>query len=181
MCDPISAIGLGLSAAGQVAGFMGQKQATDDYNAAARQNRTNSILAANDGYATEGQKLIYDEKKNQQEAYDAIMKARQTKGAVEASAGSAGFDGSSITVTDLVSEASRAEARDQQNFQIKREDLENAYDSRTKSINAQAAGRINSMPLKSGPSALALGLGIASSGLNAAKGSPQGKTWLGIE
>lgn len=179
MCSPMAAIGFGLSAASQVAGFAGQQQATDEYNRTAAQNAVNAKVAAANAYGDEQLKYSYDSKKNAQEAYDAVMKARQAKGIVQASAGSAGFDASSLSVSDLVSEQSRAEARDHYNFLTKQEDMSNNYDSRTKSIKAQAEGRINSMPYKSGPSALALGIGIAKSGFDSFSTTQQGKTWLG--
>lgn len=180
MCDPVTAIGFGLSAAGQVAQFAGQSQATDEYNKAAAQNRLNALVAANNKYADTDRSYIYDSTKNRMEAYDKIMQARKAAGMVKASGGSSGFDASSLTVGDLLSEYDRDQGETTSRFGLKQEDLESSRTSRVESYRAEAEGRINSMPFKSGPSPLALGLGIASSALDGVKSTKQGKIWMGI-
>lgn len=181
ICDPVTAIGFGLSAAGQVAKFAGEQQATDDYNEASGKNRISALTAANNKYADVDRSYIYDSTKNRMEAYDTIMKARKAAGMVKASGASSGFDGGSATVTDLLSEYDRDEGETTARFGMKQDDLEASRKSRVESYRSEAEGRINSMPLKSGPSPLALGLGIASSALDGVKSTKQGKIWMGIE
>lgn len=181
MCDPMSAIGFGLSAASQVAGFAGQQEQTDAYNAAAQQNAINAGVAASNKYADEGRSFVYDSKKNMQEGYKAVMSGRKARGTAVASAGSAGIDGSSLTLGDILSDINQESAVNLDNIAAKQDDMKSAFRSRVKSYEAEAQGRINSMPYKEGPSPLALGLNIASAGFGAVKDSPKGKAWLGIE
>lgn len=180
MCGPLAAIGFGLQAASQVAGFAGQQQATDDYNAAARQNAINASLAMTHKTEDEQRRYAYDTKNNISQAYDAIMKARQAKGTAIASAGTAGLDASSLSVDSILSNIGNQEAESVNNFQAKQDDMEDAYRSRTRGYYYEAMGRINSMPFKRGPSPLGLGLGIATAGFNTIQNSPTAKNWLGF-
>jgi hypothetical protein len=177
----MSAIGFGLSAASQVAGFSAQQQQTDAYNAAARQNAINAGVAASNKYADEGRSYVYDSKKNMQEGMKAVFSGRKARGTAIASAGSAGIDGSSISLGDIVSDINNETALNLDNVAAKQDDMKHALVSNLKSYEAEARGRINSMPYKEGPSPFALGLNIASAGLGSVKDSPKGKAWLGIE
>lgn len=181
ICDPVTAIGFGLSAAGQVAGFAGEQQATNEYNRAAARNRMNALLAANRQYEDIDRSFIYDTTKDRMEAFDTVMDARRGAATVRASGGSAGFDASSLTLGDLLSEYDREAGETDARFALKLDDRKMARSSKVESVRAEAEGRINSMPYKSGPSPLALGLGIANAGLSAVKGTKQGKIWMGIQ
>lgn len=168
MCDPMTAIGIGLSAAGQVAGFAGQQQATDDYNASAKQNAINASVAATRQYQDEGFRYAADVKAANQEGYDAVMRARQAAGTAKASAGTSGLDLGSVSVQSILSDINNTESRSKSVIDDRRDESAYAYRGRTKSIEAQAQGRINSMPFKEGPSKLGLALGIASSAFGVA-------------
>lgn len=181
MCNPMAAIGFGLSAASQVAGFSAQQQQTDAYNAAAQQNAINAGVAASNKYGDEQRSFVYDSKKNMQEGMKAVFASRKARGTALASAGSAGIDGSSISLGDILSDINQENALNLSNIKAKQEDATSAFRSNVKSYEAEAQGRINSMPYKEGPNPLALGLNIASAGLGAVKGTTQGKAWLGIE
>lgn len=181
MCTPVAAIGFGLQAVSQVASFAGQQQQTDAYNAAAAQNAQNASLAAERQYEDQGRRFIYNNTKVLQEGQDAIFSARKARGALTASAGSAGIDASSLTVQSLLSESHSEEARSEYNADLKRQDSLNALKSANDEAYAQAQGRIASMPHKDGPSPLALGLGIATAGLDATKSTQLGKNWMGVQ
>lgn len=180
MCDPVTAIGFGLSAAGQVAGFAGEQEATKEYNRAAAQNRMNALVAANRQYADIDRSFIYNTTKDRMEAYDTVMDARKAASVVAASGGSSGFDARSLSVGDLLSEYDREQGETDARFGLKLDDRKSARNSNIEETRAQAEGRINSMPFKAGPSPLALGLGIANSAVSAVKGTKQGKNWMGI-
>ncbi len=180
MCDPISAIGMGLQIAGSVAGFAGQQQATNDYNSAAMANARNASLAAQHQYEGEGRKLITDTAAINQEGFDAVMSARQARGQAEASAGSSGIDASSITVASILADMDAQEARSEFNTGLKREDAKYGYTENTRAIKAQAEGRINSMPTKRGPSPLALGINVANLGFTGWQDSQKLKTQQGL-
>jgi len=180
MCDAISAIGMGLSVMGQVSEFQGRQAKVDAHNAAAAQNAVNASLAGQRKYEDEDRKLIYDARMVNREGYSAVKEARQAKGQARASTGSAGFDLSSVTVNNIVSTLASEESDARFTSLLKTKDLQSARDSRVRSYEAEAQGRINSMPMKQGPNPLALGLGIAKTGFGTFKDSPAGKSWLGV-
>lgn len=179
MCDPLTMIGIGLSAAGQVASFAGQQAQTDSYNAAARQNAINASVAATQKYSDEGRKLQYEAKQTNQEGYDAAMKAREAAGMAKASAGSAGMDLRSLSVNSILSNIYNDEAAAGYAIQDRHDEAEAGFKSRTKAYEAEAQGRINSMPFKEGPSPLGLALGIATDAFGVASKSPKVKSYFG--
>lgn len=170
----------GLSAIGQGASFIGQQNATNQYNAAAKQNAINASLAAQRQYEDEGRRYFYNNKQNLQQGFQTEMKARQARGTAVASAGTAGIDASSISVQSILNDIDQQQAANDGVLRDKQEDAESAFRSRVDSYEAQAQGRINSMPFKEGPSPLALGLGIADAGLDSFSSTKYGKNWLGI-
>lgn len=173
MCMPaLGAIGMGLQMAGQVAGFANQSHQTDLYNAAAKQNAINASLAAERQYEDEGRKFIYNSREIQQEGYQAAMKGRQAVGTTMASAGGAGFDASSISLSDIISSENQKTAQSIDNIKTKEDDQKNTLKSADDSSFAQAQGRINSMPYKASPSALGLAIGLGSDLVGGIKGSP---------
>lgn len=179
MCDPMSAIGFGLQAAGMVAEHQGQQRQVDAHNAAAAQNAINASLAGQRQYEDEDRRLIYDNRMAMREGYQAVKQARQAQGTARASTGTAGFDMASVSVNNILSSLASEEGDARFTSVLRSKDLQAARDSRVRSHEAQAQGRINSMPMKQGPSGAALGLGIATAGFGAFKNSPTGKNWLG--
>jgi uncharacterized membrane protein len=179
MCDPVSAIGAGLSAAGQVAGFMGQQQATDAYNDSAKQNAINANLAATQQYTDEQRKTLADAKQTNQQGYQAAIQARQAVGAAKASVGSAGMDMSSLSVNSILSNLHNQEAQSEYAVQDRHDQEVAGYNSRTTGEEMQAQGRINSMPYKNSPSPLGLALGIGAGSFDAFSKSPKGRALFG--
>jgi uncharacterized membrane protein len=162
MC--VAALGAVVSAIGAVAGYAGQVQQTNAYNEAAAQNAVNASLAAQRKYEDEGRSLVYDTKRNMQEGYDAEMKARQARGTAIASAGGSGLDISGITVGAILSDINQQNAINQGNVSAKQDDMIAGTKSRNRSYEAEAQGRINSMPFKATPSPLGLAINLAGIG-----------------
>jgi uncharacterized membrane protein len=179
VCTLAAGIGFGLQAIGSIAGFAGQQSQTDAYNATARQNAINASVAATHKYEDEGRRFVYNSKKNMQEAYDVSLKDRQARATAVASAGTAGFDGSSLSLNAILADMDNQDARNMSKVQTKEDDLHDTYSSNVQSYQAEALGRINSMPFKAGPSPLALGLGIMQSGFDSTMNTNAGKNWLG--
>lgn len=179
MCAPMTAISAGLSAAGGAASFMGQQQATDDYNATARQNAINANLATTQQYTDEQRKMTADAQQTNQQGYAAEMKARQAVGAAKASTGSAGLDMSSLSVNSILSDLHNQEAQNEYAVQDRHENEAVNYNSRTNAEQLQAQGRINTMPYKDGPSPLGAALSIGSSVFGAVAKSPKAQSWFG--
>lgn len=174
----MAAIGFGVSAIGQAAGYAQSQQDTDNYNAQAKQNAINASVAASNKYADAGRQYAYDVMHTQQEGYNQAMKARQAHGSAVASAGSSGFEGA--TVNDVLNDIDQQEAINEANSQTKIDDKKQAYQGQVQSYEAEAQNRINSMPLKSDPSPLGAILGIATAGLDATSKTSWGKEHLGI-
>lgn len=169
MCTPMAAAGFGIQALGSATNFVSQLSATNAYNAAAQQNAMNASVAATRSYEDEGKKYAYNMRELQQQGYKAAMQGRQAQGAALASAGSVGFDASSLSVNSILAAEAQKTATNLDNVKTKQMDQLGAYDSATHSLEAQAQGRANSMPIKSGPNPLALGINIAGEGMTAAK------------
>lgn len=180
MCTPLAAVGFGLSAISSAAEYGQSVNDTKMYNSQAKQNAINASVAATHKYEDEGRKYAYDVKNVQQQGYKQAIAARQATGTAIASAGSSGIDGSSHTVQAILSDIDQQEAINEANSQAKIDDRKEGYSSAVESYEAEAQGRINSMPFKAKPSPLGAILGIATSGLDATAQTPQGKSWLGI-
>lgn len=179
MCDPASAIGFGLSAAGQVAGFAAKQQAVDKANAEARQNAINANVAATQQYGDAGRKLSMDAKKINQEGYKAEMAARQAAGTARSSGASSGIDIRSGTMKGILAAMAQDNAMDQYNVKTNLDAAKDTYSQTTKQAKAQAEGRINSMPMRDDPSPVGMMLGIATNAFDSISSTKQGKNWLG--
>jgi hypothetical protein len=149
-----------LSIGGSVLGYAQQSQAADAKNAYAMANAQSASMAAQRKYEDEQRKFIYDSKVNQKEAYDATLRGRSAVASGVASAGAAGFDASSISVAGLLAAERQKTAENLSRSSLKQEDLLFNYDARVDSYEAEAQGRINSVPMTTGPSPLALALSI---------------------
>lgn len=169
MCTPMLAIGAGLQAASSVVKFAGEQAATDAYNAQAAAAHRDASLAAQYKYEQEGLKYSYDARANNREAYRQTMKGREAIGTSQASAGSSGVDGGSISLTDIISKQKQDMAAAASDSRAKRADLKDSYTNNTRGYEAEAQGRINATPFKEGPSLLGLAIDIAGTGLGAAQ------------
>lgn len=159
----------GLTAASAVVQYAGQQQATDAYNAQAAAAHRDAGIAASNKYGDLQRKYNYDAKATNQEGYKAAMKARSEKGTLVASAGSAGINGGSATLENLIGMNNQIEAENENRVQAKREDAYMGFISSGKTIEAEAQQRINSMPFKEGPNPLGLAIGLASASLGGAQ------------
>jgi len=155
----------GLTAASAIVSYAGQQQATDEYNASAAAARRDAGIAASAKYGDLQRKYNYDAKSTNQEGYKAALKARSELGTLKASAGAAGVAGGSITLENLIGMNAQIGAENEARVQARREDSYMSFVSSGKSIEAEAAQRINSMREKSGPNPLGLAIGLASAGV----------------
>ena len=158
MCTIAAAFG----ALSSVSSFAQQSQQTKDYNAAAAQNAVNASLGAQHKYEDEQRRTIYDEKANQKEGYKAALAGRASVATGVASAGGAGIDASSITLSNLIAEEDQKTAENLSRVRLKGDDIADSYKSSVRGYQSEAEGRIASMPFKAGPSPLGLAIGIGS-------------------
>ena len=159
------ALSTALSIGSTVAGFVGQQQAADSANTAALANAQSASMAAQRKYEDEQRKYIYDSRGLQQQGYDATMAGRSAVATGTASTGSSGIQVGSVSIASLLAAQRQLTAENLSRVNFKQDDLFQSFDSRVESIEAEAAGRIASRPMSSGPSALALGLNIATDGV----------------
>lgn len=167
----------GVMAASSAVQFAQQKSATDAYNSQAAAAHRDALIAANNKDADLQRKYFYDEKSNNQEGYKAAMKGRAELGTLQASAGSSGIAGGSITLDNLVGASRQVMAENETRIQSKREDITDSFRGSVDSVRAEAQQRINSMPFKEGPNPLGLAIGLASAGVTGA----QGAKWISPE
>lgn len=167
MCTMLAAAGFAIQAAGAVANFASQQSAADAANQQAMVNARDATLAAQYKYEDEGRRMIYDARRTQQEGYKATMAGRQAKGTAIASAGASGFDMSSLSVGAILANESQKMEQNLDSVRTEFEDIDAGYRSRVRSYQAEAQGRINSMPMRAGPNPLGLAINIAGAGLGA--------------
>jgi hypothetical protein len=171
LCEPAT-IGLAISAASAVGGFAAQQQKANAVNAASKQNAINASVAASNSYADEGRKFIYNMRETQQQGYGATMKGREAQGTGAASGGASGFDASSLSIGDIMSNEAQRTAANLDNIMTKQDDRKSALKSTMTGIEAQAQGRINAMPGMEDPSPLGLAINLA--GATATYGEKKG-------
>ena len=170
MCGPMAILGTAVSAAGQI-------MAANAQNQAAEQNAQNANMAAAHKYAEEGRRMTVEARRAVVDGYGKVMQARQAKGTALASTGSAGLDLSSASVNAIISGMNNEAAQSEMNFQDNVDELRAGYLGNTRGYYHEAKSRGAAVP-KANPANVALG--IASTGLNAAANTTQGKNWLGL-
>jgi hypothetical protein len=158
-----------IGAASAAVQFAGQAQATNAYNAQAAAAHRDARIAAVNKYGDIQRRYNYDAKANNQEGYKAAMKGRSEMATGIASAGSAGIAGGSITLDNLISMSRQTAAENEARVQTKRDDMRETFLGQGQSIQAEAQGRINSMPFKPGPNPLGLAINLASAGVGGAQ------------
>ena len=178
MCDPITAITTGLSVGKSVMGFAGDQAAADANNQAVLVNAQNAELAAANAEGDQGRAFSYNMKEVQQQGYKAVMQGRESQGMAQASAGSSGFGGDSNTLGAILDNEDQKTANNLSDMRTKQDDQENSIRSEYRADWQTAKARIDSMPMKSGPSPAALGLGIAGEMFGGFTGSKTGKNWM---
>lgn len=154
-------IAAALQGASSVASYIGQAQAANAQNEAALANAQNASIAAGYKYADNHARYIYNSKDLQRQAYKATMEGRAHVGSGVASAGAAGVTGLSLNA--LIADQRRQTAENAYVASAKRDDLYQSVILDDKSIEAEAQGRIASMPMTSGPSPLGLAINVGTS------------------
>jgi hypothetical protein len=151
-----------IAAASSAVQFMGQAQATNEYNAQAAAAHRDARIAAANKYGDLQRQFNYDAKSTNQEGYKAAMKARAEQGTLVASSGAAGVAGGSITLENLIAMSQQVGAENEARIQAKRDDNKEGFIAKGETVKAEAQQRINSMPFKEGPNPLGLAINFAS-------------------
>lgn len=137
---------------------MGAVAQANEQNAASAANAQSASLAAQSKYDDLQRRYVYNARATQQEGYKAEIEKREAAGTAVASAGSSGVGG--ISVSSILAAVNQQGAENMARVRTKQDDLESSYTSDTKSVEAEAMGRIASVP-RSNP--MNLGLNILSS------------------
>lgn len=168
MCDPVSLAvsSFMVSAGSAVAGFGAQKQSAAAQDQLYADNKANAERSAIYEHQQLDRRAIQEDNAMGEKSFDNMLDTRAKAAAAEAEAADGGFSG--LSVDSLIRDVFGAGGRT--NDRIK----ENG-DMTLSQINAEHAGvearrvdRTNSVKHGVQPSGLALGLNIASGGLNAA-------------
>lgn len=169
MCEPVSLIGFGLSAAGSIMNYSAQQQAHSQSKRDAAINDYNARI--NFGYQ---QRDLNTRQVQEQEAaaakrFDAHLEAQRAKSTATVAAGEGGVTGLSVVqlLGDYDAKAGRYKDRVDQQLEGNIANIE----SQKKGSAANALDRINSVKVLPKPSFIDAGLRIASAGVNAWSGA----------
>lgn len=142
-----------IASIGQAAvGFMAASKQAKDQNAFHEQNRLNAIAAANDRYASIGNKLNQEREAASQELQEKQIAALKTRATAAVSAGESGVTGLSVEALegDLLAQQGRQTQAIQTNWEIKHAHAEDEMDA----TYHNTIGRIDSVRKASAPSPL---------------------------
>jgi hypothetical protein len=114
--------------------------------------------------------MRFDARSAQKEGYASIMRGREAVSTVRASAGASGFDIGSLSVGAIIAAERQKTAENSDKVRSKMEDLKTSYEAKVDSYEAEAQGRINSMPFKAGPNPLGLAINLAGAAYQGYKG-----------
>lgn len=167
MCDPLTlAVGsFMVSAASSVASYGAASAEAEAQNQRFEQNKINADRAATYEYQQNALRKSQEQEATGEKRFDNMLESQRRAATAVAAADSAGVTGLSVDslIRDIYGAGDRAGDRISANGDMTLAQL-NAQD---RSIAARREDRINSMPKGVKPSGLALGLNIASAGLNA--------------
>lgn len=96
MCDPLSLIGLGVSALTEVVSYQGQVAAAEQQNQLYRENAARANQNARDQMFQTQQRMLQEQEAAAAEKIDNTREARAAKATASAAAGEAGVTGLSI-------------------------------------------------------------------------------------
>lgn len=163
MCDPLSLIGLGVSALTEVVSYQGQVAAAEQQNQLYRDNAARANQNARDQMFQTQQRMLQEQEAAATEKIDNSREARAAKATASAAAGEAGVTGLSVDALMREFDGRAAEANDRidQNTEWSMTQLNNEM----KGVRANAEDRINSVQRAAKPSFWDAGLRIAGAGL----------------
>ena len=159
-----------MAGASAVAGFVGQAQEAKTANGNLAQAHQDASLAAQRKYEDEQRRMRFDARATQKEGYASIMRGREAVSTVRASAGASGFDIGSLSVGAIIAAERQKTAENSDKVRSKMEDLKTSYEAKVDSYEAEAQGRINSMPFKAGLNPLGLAINLAGAAYQGYKG-----------
>jgi len=148
MCSPV--LGLGLSLAQGVFGYMQAGAEVKAHNQQARQNAANAVVAMTDQYTALSNRTIQEREAAIQKKTEQQIEVMQASSTAEAAAGEGGVAGNSVSAIlgDYYAKSGRFNDAVDANYQMQREFLT----AEGRAAHSEAQNRINSMPLKPKPS-----------------------------
>lgn len=163
MCDPLSMIGLAVSATTTGLSYQAEASAAQQQNRLYRENAMRANETARQQMFDTQQRMIQEQEAGAAEKIDTMREAREARATAEAAAGEANVSG--LSVEALMREFSGREAafndRVDQNTDWSMRQLNNEM----RGVRANAEDRINSVQRAAKPSFFDAGLRIAGAGL----------------
>jgi hypothetical protein len=162
-----------LSAAGTVAGFVGQSQQAEAQQEYYKNNRDAANKAAVNTYAANQNRALQERKAASQETQQLQTDAVRARSTAEVAAGEAGVSGLSVDalIGDYYGQQGRYERTLDNNYQMQADYLRGEMDA----TQAQAEGRINSVQQGQKPSFADAAIRILGGGLDAYGGYQRAK------
>lgn len=165
MCTAVALVGLAISAASAVTGFMGQTAQADAQEAMYEQNRLTSIQAMNDEVNQINLRTQQERVAASEELQAANRKQLADTATAEAAAGEFGVGGLSVDM--LLGEIASGYGRDRANTKGNLDMTLAQLEQERRGSETTRDNRINSVARGRRPSPIGLGLGIAQAGLGA--------------
>lgn len=165
MCDPISLIGFGLSAASAVTGYEAQSAQADAQNEMYAQNRANAMQAFADTQVALNQREMQTQAATGQQLEDNALKTQAAQATATAAGAAGGVQG--LSLEGILGDYGAKNARAAGDIQTNEAWDMNQLQSEKVGAADQEVSRINSVQQAIKPSFLDAGLRIASGGLTA--------------
>lgn len=168
MCDLIGIVGLAISAASSVAGYMGQVQAAKDQNQMYRQNAENANKSAINKYTLMQQRMVQEQQAAGEEKIEAAREARAARATAAVAASDANVSG--LSVQGLMQEFYGREGSYRASVDRQTEWSLNQMNQEMKGVQAEARDRIDSVQRARRPSFFDAALRIAGAGFDSYSG-----------
>jgi hypothetical protein len=156
---------MAIGAASSIAEFASQRQAADDQNKMAEQNRINALAAFENTQRSMNERIMQERESADLDKFDTALETRSVQATSNVAAGESGISGMSVDALsrDIVGRQARFNERVDQQTGWNVSHLE----GQKREQSAQTLDRINSQPRVKPSGFIGAGLRITASGMNA--------------
>jgi hypothetical protein len=178
LCDPISLIGLAVSAGSSMVGFAQQQEQADQQNRLYEQNKINAIAAFQQKQVDSNTREMQEMNSAAEQNMDTTLKAQKALATNMVAAGESGAYGNSTEA--LMQDINGASDRSISNVNSNLDWTLNQIENQKKGFSYEALDRINSVKRAVQPSFAGAMLGIAGAAVKAATPARSGINSLGL-
>jgi hypothetical protein len=156
---------MAIGAASSIAEFASQRQAADDQNKMAEQNRINALAAFENTQRSMNERIMQERESADLDKFDTALETRSVQATSNVAAGESGISGMSVDALsrDIVGRQARFNERVDQQTGWNVSHLE----GQKREQSARTLDRISQTPRAKAPSFIGAGLRIAASAVNA--------------